>query len=76
MDKDKKNDRFDLEDRIMATYQVLDELDNLLYCMEDDYSGDQIINVVIGIREQSRIRSDRLFKIFELLLEDELIKWY
>ena len=74
MDKDKKNDRFELEDRIMATYQVVDELDNLLYCMEGDYSGDQIINVVIGIREQSRIRSDRLFNIFELLLEDELIK--
>ena len=76
MDKDKKNDRFDLEDRIMATYQVLDELDNLLYCMEGDYSEDQIMNLVIGIREQSRIRSDRLVKIFELLLKDELIKSY
>jgi hypothetical protein len=58
----------------MATYQVLDDLDNLLYRLGGHHSGDEIINLVIGIREQSRIRSDRLFKIFELLLKNGLIK--
>jgi hypothetical protein len=70
-------DRFDLEDRIMGSSQIIDDLENLLYLVGDrpePATEDEIMNAIIGMIEQSHIRHDRLFNTFASLIEQGTIK--
>lgn len=70
-------DRFDMEDRIMSSSQIIDELENLLYLVGDrpePATEDEIMNSIIGMIEQSHIRHDRLFNTFAVLIEQGTIK--
>jgi hypothetical protein len=74
---DKTLDRFDLEDRIMGSSQIIDDLENLLYLVGDrpePATEDEIMNSIIGMIEQSRIRHDRLFNTLASLIEQGTIK--
>lgn len=74
---DKPLDRFDLEDRIMGSSQIIDDLENLLYLVGDrpePATEDEIMNTIIGLIEQSHIRHDRLFNTFASLIEQGTIK--
>lgn len=74
---DKPLDRFELEDRIMGSSQIIDDLENLLYLVGDrpePATEDEIINSIIGMIEQSHIRHDRLFNTFASLIEQGTIK--
>jgi len=74
---DKPLDRFDLEDRIMGSSQIIDDLENLLYLVGDrpePATEDEIMNAIIGMIEQSHIRHDRLFNTFASLIEQGTIK--
>jgi DNA-binding ferritin-like protein (Dps family) len=74
---DKPLDRFDLEDRIMGSSQIIDDLENLLYLVGDrpePATEDEIMNAIIGMLEQSHIRHNRLFNTFASLIEQGTIK--
>ena len=74
---DKPLDRFDLEDRIMGSSQIIDDLENLLYLVGDrpePATEDEIMNAIVGMIEQSHIRHDRLFNTFASLVEQGTIK--
>ena len=74
---DKPLDRFDLEDRIMGSSQIIDDLENLLYLVGDrpePATEDEIMNTIVGLIEQSHIRHDRLFNTFASLIEQGTIK--
>ena len=74
---DKPLDRFDLEDRIMGSSQIIDDLENLLYLVGDrpePATEDEIMNTIIGMIEQSHIRHNRLFNTFASLIEQGTIK--
>tara|TARA_B100000035_G_C21035158_1_gene570517 strand:- start:683 stop:1090 length:408 start_codon:yes stop_codon:yes gene_type:complete len=74
---DKPLDRFDLEDRIMGSSQIIDDLENLLYLVGDrpePATEDEIIKSIVGMIEQSHIRHDRLFNTFASLVEQGTIK--
>jgi hypothetical protein len=74
---DKPLDRFELEDRIMGSSQIIDDLENLLYLVGDrpePATEDEIMNSIIGMIEQSHIRHDRLFNTFASLIEQGTIK--
>jgi DNA-binding ferritin-like protein (Dps family) len=74
---DKPLDRFDLEDRIMGSSQIIDDLENLLYLVGDrpePATEDEIMNAIIGMIEQSHIRHNRLFNTFASLIEQGTIK--
>jgi hypothetical protein len=74
---DKTLDRFELEDRIMGSSQIIDDLENLLYLVGDrpePATEDEIMNSIIGMIEQSHIRHDRLFNTFASLIEQGTIK--
>jgi hypothetical protein len=74
---DKPLDRFDLEDRIMGSSQIIDDLENLLYLVGDrpePATEDEIMNAIVGMIEQSHIRHDRLFNTFASLIEQGTIK--
>ena len=74
---DKPLDRFDLEDRIMGSSQIIDDLENLLYLVGDrpePATEDEIMNAIVGLIEQSHIRHDRLFNTFASLIDQGTIK--
>lgn len=74
---DKSLDRFDLEDRIMGSSQIIDDLENLLYLVRDrpeSATQEEITKTIIGTIEQSHIRHDRLFNTFASLIEQGTIK--
>ena len=68
--EDKKNDRFDLEEAIQSIWQTEDDLDTVLYAIMDAHtdeppSNDEIVNMILGIKELHGARMQRLWDIFE-----------
>lgn len=53
--------RFDLEQQMMAVWNILDDLEILLGLLEDDKQ----INILVGIIEIYRIKFDKMFDLFE-----------
>ena len=66
---DKKNDRFDLEEAIQSIWQTEDDLETVLYSIMDATDGppseDEIVNMILGIKELHGARMQRLWDIFE-----------
>ena len=66
---DKKNDRFDLEEAIQSIWQTEDDLETVLYSIMDAPDGppseDEIVNMILGIKELHGARMQRLWDIFE-----------
>jgi hypothetical protein len=58
------NDRFDLEQQIMACWNITDELDMVLKSY-DDLTEDQLLNVLLGLKELYSIKFTRCFETFE-----------
>ncbi len=70
-------DRFTLEERITDIGQVEDELEQLLYKIGDSPSPpteDELMNIIIGMKELCNIRYERLWKCFEELIGNGVIK--
>ena len=65
----KKNDRFDLEEGIHSIWQTEDDLDTVLYSIMDATDGppttDEIVNMIMGIKELHGARMQRLWDTFE-----------
>jgi len=64
-----KFDRFEMETQIMSCWNVTTDLKDLTEgVLEHDMSQDQIANALMGMQELYEIRFDKLFRIFEQLV--------
>ena len=65
-------DRFDLEQEIMACWNVVDDLDVFLsrYMDGPEMSEDDVANVILGIKSLYHLKFDKCFATFEQLLKN------
>ena len=63
-------DRFDLEQDIMACWNVVDDLDVFLsrYLDGPEMSEDEVANVILGIKSLYHLKFNKCFATFEQLL--------
>jgi len=69
-------DRFDLEERISEMHNIEREIDLLMYKISDSKESateDEILNMLIGMKEFNAARFERLFNCFEQLVEQNVI---
>jgi hypothetical protein len=63
-------DRFDLEQAIMACWHTSDDLEMLSRAaLEDKLDVETVANVVQGIEALHKLRCENLFRIFSLLVD-------
>lgn len=63
-------DRFDLEDQIMKSDNIADELEMIACAMlEEQITPDELSNALIGLATIHRIRTKQLFECFKNVLE-------
>lgn len=64
-----KIDRFDLEEKIMSAWNIIEDIDLAISCVEDvdmtSKEADRLLNILIGIKEMYSIRFQQLFGTFE-----------
>jgi len=69
------NDRFDLEQQIMACWNVTSDIETLFEgVIESDMTTDQIVNILLGMKQLYELKFDKLFNTFEQLIKDDIIK--
>ena len=69
------NDRFDLEQQIMACWNVTSDIETLFEgVVESDMTHDQIANILLGMKQLYELKFDKLFNTFEQLIQDDIIK--
>ena len=69
-------DRFELEEAITDVFTSNEELETLLYRIGDSPvtpTEDQIQNILIGIIELNKVRYEKLWNTFEVLLANGTI---
>ena len=69
-------DRFELEEAITDVFTSNDELETLLYRIGDSPvtpTEDQIQNILIGIIELNKVRYEKLWNTFEVLIANGTI---
>jgi hypothetical protein len=69
--------RFDLEDAMSRMMDVENEIDDIIYKVGDDPvkpTEDDILNMLIGIKTLSATRYQRMWNIFEKLIEGGTIQ--
>ena len=68
-------DRFDLEQQIMACWNVTSDIDTLCEgVLESDMTTDQIANILLGMKQLYELKFDKLFNTSEQLMQDDIIK--
>lgn len=65
------SDLFDLEQQILETWKVTDDI-NLLYAnvMDKDMSKDDIANTLLGIRHVYNMRYEQMWETFERMTKE------
>jgi len=61
------SERFELEQQIMNCWSVVDDLDTLFeeVCENDEFTQDQISNILLGLKELYQLKFEKLFRQFE-----------
>ena len=68
------NDRFDLEQQIMACWNITSDIDTLCEgVLESDMTTDQIANILLGMKQLYELKFDKMFRTFEELIQDRSI---
>ena len=68
------SDRFDLEQQIMACWNVTSDIDTLCEgALESDMTTDQIANILLGMKQLYELKFDKMFRTFEELIQDRSI---
>lgn len=68
-------DRFDLEQQIMACWNVTSDIDTLCEgVLESDMTTDQIANILLGMKQLYELKFDKLFNTFQQLIQDGIVK--
>jgi hypothetical protein len=63
--------RFDLEEAITATWATAEDLSLAIGAvLETPNDPDKLANILIGIRELTKLRNDKVFQIFESLVSE------
>lgn len=68
--------RFDLEEAITEVFTFDEELDTIIYRVGDSPvtpTEDELINMMIGIKELNKVRFEKLWNTFEALLANGVI---
>ena len=66
----KPTDRFDLEQAIMNTWQVVEDL-GMLYNNLEKLNEDQLMGAVDGLKIYANMRQEHLWDTFEAMLHNE-----
>lgn len=69
-------DRFDLEEAMGEMLATQNDIETLIYGIGDSptpYTEDQILNVLIGMKELNETRYHKMWHIFEQLIENKKI---
>ncbi len=65
------SDRFDLEQQIMACWNVTSDIDTLCEgVLESDMTTDQIANILLGMKQLYELKFDKMFRTFEELIQN------
>ncbi len=68
-------DRFDLEQQIMACWNVTSDIDTLCESViESDMTTDQIANILLGMKQLYELKFDKMFRTFEQLTREGVVK--
>ena len=68
------SDRFDLEQQIMACWNVTSDIDTLCEgVLESDMTTDQIANILLGMKQLYELKFDKMFRTFEQLIQNKSI---
>lgn len=68
------NDKFQMEEQIMAVWSMCDELSLLAEnILENDMSRDDICNALVGLKVMHQLKSEKLFNTFEKLIRENRI---
>ena len=68
------NDRFDLEQQIMACWNVTSDIETLFEgVIESDMTPDQIANILLGMKQLYELKFDKMFRTFEQLIQNKSI---
>ena len=68
--------RFDLEEDITEVFTFHEELDTIIYRVGDSPvtpTEDELLNMMIGIKELHKVRYEKLWNTFEALLANGVI---
>ena len=66
------SDRFDLEQQIMACWNVTSDIDTLCEgVLESDMTTDQIANILLGMKQLYELKFDKLFNTSEQLMQED-----
>ncbi len=64
------NDRFDLEQAIMACWSTADDLDLLVDAvLNEEMDSDGLSDALLGLQRLHALRAKKVFDIFEALIE-------
>ena len=67
-------DRFNLEEKIQTVWNTSEDLDSILFRVSDDPDGppteDQLVNLLIGLKEMHDSRCRELMYVFETMIHD------
>jgi uncharacterized protein YeeX (DUF496 family) len=67
--------RFDLEQQIMACWNVTSDIDTLCEgVIESDMTTDQIANILLGMKQLYELKFDKMFRTFEELHREGVVK--
>ena len=68
-------DRFNLEEEIQKVWNTEEDLDTILYRIMDAHEGppseDEIVNMLIGLKEIHKSRVMKLWDVFETMVHEE-----
>ncbi len=68
--------RFELEDAMSNLYQTGEEIDTIIYAIGDcpiKHTEDQILNMLIGIKQLHDTRYQKMWDVFEQLIQNGII---
>lgn len=69
--------RFDLEEAMSTMMQIDDNLETMMYAIGDasrKYTEDELLNMLIGMKQLHATRYDKLWEVFEYLVKHDIIK--
>lgn len=71
-----KLDRFDFEQKILDCWRVVDDIETLYTAIGDSQpplSEDQIMNILLGMKEIYHLKFNSLFSQFETMISEKKI---
>lgn len=63
-------DRFDLEQKILDCWHVVDDISDLLEAYES-LTEDQRLNILIGLKDLYKVKFEKTFSIFETIVRNK-----